>query len=128
MESRINHLSLFNREELAAGLAIGGTPETASAVAAQVYAIPAGEQVYYEWIDTTLMFMSCVSDELAVRILDWFCKTPDLRASLEAQMREFQEWVNSPRFNFGGRTPLEIGDVVFDTRIEQVYEPLPTDR
>jgi len=119
-------LSLFSQEELAAGLAIGGTPETASAVAAQVHAIPAAEQVYYEWIDTTLMFTSCVSDELATRILDYYGRTPDARVALEAQMREFREWVNTPRFQRGGRTPLGIDDVVFDTRTEQVYEGPPT--
>jgi len=127
MEPRINHLSVFSEEELALGLAILGTPETATAVAAQVYAIPAAEQVHYEWIDTALMMTSCVSDELATRILDRFGRTAEERASLEAQMREFQEWVKG-RAGKPGRTPLEIGDVVFDTRTEQVYEPLPTNR
>ncbi|SOD01832.1 hypothetical protein SAMN05216486_10183 [bacterium JGI 053] len=124
MESRINHLSVFSEEELALGLAILGTPETAPVVAAQVYAIPAAEQVHYEWIDTALMMTSCVSDELATRILDRFGRTAEERAALEAQMRAFQEWVKG-RGGKPGRTPLTMEDVIFDTRIEQVYEGPP---
>lgn len=125
MESRRNHLPLFSQEELTAGLSIFGTPETAADVAAQVYAIPAAEQAYYEWIDSTLMLTSCVSDELTNRILDWFCRTADERAGFEAQMREFQEWVKSQRSKPRG-TLLTMEDVIFDVRTEQVYEGPPT--
>jgi hypothetical protein len=125
MEMRRNHLDLLSREELAAGLALCGTPETAPIVAAQVYAIPPEEQVHFEWIDTTLMFTSCVSPELAQRIAAFYGRTPEMRAELERQQREFQEWVNGPGFK-PGRTPLTIEDVVFDTRTQQVYEQLPT--
>ena len=112
---------MFSQEELAAGLAILGTPETAAAVAAQVYAIPVAEQVHYEWIDTALMMTSCVSDELATRILDRFGRTPEERATLESQMREFQEWMKG-RGNKPGRTLLSLEDVIFDTRTEQADE------
>ena len=125
MEPRINHLSVFSQDELAAGLAIIGTAETASAVAAQVYAIPLEEQIFFEWIDTTLMLTSCLSDDLATRILDWFGRTPDERVSLEAQMREFQEWMKG-RGSKPGRTLLSLEDLIFDTRTEQVYEQPPT--
>ena len=45
MELRRNHLPLLSREELAVGLALCGTPETAPVVAAQVYAILPEEQI-----------------------------------------------------------------------------------
>lgn len=124
MDVRINHLPLFSQKELAAGLRIFGTRETAAAVAAQVYAIPAAEQPYYEWIDSTLMLTSCVSDELMNRILDWFCRTPEERAGLEAQMREFQDWVKSQRGKPRG-THLTMEDVIFDTRTVQAYDGIP---
>ena len=124
MVPRINHLSVFSEGELARGLAILGTPETAATVASQVYAIPAAEQVHYEWIDTALLMTSCVSDELATRILNRFGRTAEERATLEAQMREFQEWVKG-RGGKPGRTPLTMEDVIFDTRSEQVYEGPP---
>ena len=125
MEMRRNHLTLLSREELEAGLALWGTPETAPIIAAEVYAIPLEEQIHYEWIDTTLMFTSCVSPELAQRIAAFYGRTPEMRTELERQQREFQEWVNGPNFK-PGRTPLTIEDVVFDTRTEQVCEQLPT--
>ncbi|HKP77167.1 MAG TPA: hypothetical protein VJT67_16665 [Longimicrobiaceae bacterium] len=124
MEFRRNQLSLFSQGELTAGLAMLGTPETAAAVAAQVCSIPAGEQQHYEWIDTTLMFASCVSDELATRILDWFGRTPGQRAALEAQMRDFHEWFKKRRCE-PARTPLALEDVVFDTRTERVNKRHP---
>jgi hypothetical protein len=125
MEMRRNHLALLSREELAAGLALWGTPDTAPIIAAQVYAIPPEEQIHFEWIDSTLMFTSCVSPALAERIAAFFGRTPEMRAELERQQREFQEWVNGPHFK-PGRTPLTMEDVIFDTRTEQVYEQLPT--
>ncbi len=115
MESRRNHLALLTRDELAAGLALSGTPETASAVADQVYAIPPEERIYYEWIDTTLMFTSCVSDELAARIAGFYGRTPEARTEVERQQREFAKWVRGPDFK-PGITPLTLEDVVFDTR------------
>ncbi|HSU15909.1 hypothetical protein [Longimicrobium sp.] len=126
MAERRNQLALLTEAELRAALEIGGTPETARAVAAQVYAVPAEEQHFFEWIDTTLMFASCVSGELSERIAAFFGSTPELRAQLEEQQHAFRQWVAGPKFQ-GPVTPLGLDDVVFDVRTEASARAEPAD-
>jgi len=114
---RRNQLAILTEAELRAALEMGGTPESARVVAAQVAAIPADEQHFYEWIDTTLMFASCVSRELSERIAAFFGSTPELREQLEEQQRAFRQWVAGPEFR-GAVTPLSIDDAVFDVRTD----------
>lgn len=116
MESRRNHLALFTEQELAAGLALMASEPNAREVAAEVYAIPAGEQACFEWIDTALMLVSSISDELAERVRAHFGATPEERAEIERQQSEFRVWLRSSVRE--RRTLLTIEDVVFDTRTE----------
>jgi hypothetical protein len=114
-EARRNQLALLTESELRTALEVGGTADSARAVAAQVAAITPEEQPFFEWIDTTLMFASCVSDELSDRILAFFGSTPELRAQLQEQQRAFRRWVAGSDFP-GPVTPLALEDVVFDVR------------
>lgn len=126
MPERRNQLALLAEAELRAALELGGTPESARAVAAQVAAIPADEQHFYEWIDTTLMFASCVSMELSDRIAAFFGSTPELREQLEEQQRAFRQWIKGPEFR-GAVTPLSIDDAVFDVRMDTSVHAAPID-
>lgn len=119
--SRRNQLALFTEAELRGGLEICGTPESAREVAARVYAIPPEEQDFFEWTDSAVMFVSCVSPVLAERVAEFFGSTPELRTGVEEQQRAFREQVLAPGY-VRGRTPLDIADVVCDSRDDAMMD------
>lgn len=111
---RRNSVVLFTEEELRAALMLTGTPDSARAVAAELYALPEDEQVHYHWIDTTLMLLSCVSDDLARRVLENFGDTPESRARHEAGRERGRHWIIERGSKPG--MVFELADVVHDTR------------
>jgi hypothetical protein len=106
-----------SEEELSAALSLLTTEDGARKTAAEVYAIPVAEQVHYDWINHTLMLLSCVSDELAERVLACFAATPEQREELARQQRSFAAFLRTR-----GASRLEGGyavdDVVYDVRTE----------
>lgn len=110
-----NVVTLFSEAELKAALSLTGTPESAAAVAAELYAVPNEEQIYLDWIDTTLLLLSCISDDLARRVLENFGNSPASRARLEADQRKYREWISS-RGDRPRETIYELEDVVRDSR------------
>ncbi len=111
-----NALSIITEHELAAGLALISSAENAREIAAQVYAIPLEEQVHYDWIDTPLNLVACVSEELATRIRDALGRTPEARARIQNEQETFRATI-AP---FLGRATgaFVFWDVVFDRRRE----------
>jgi hypothetical protein len=111
---RENGIVRFSEAELRAALMLTGTADSASAVAAELYGLPEWEQIHYNWIDTTLMLLSCVSDDLARRVLEHFGSTPASRARHEADRQRGREWlaerVGKPEMVW------ELEDVVHDQR------------
>ena len=113
---RRDQIALFSESELRSGLELAGTPESAREVAAQVYAIPADQQQYFEWVDAAVLFVSCVSDELAQRVATFFSRTPEDRRQIQEQQQEFREHVAAR--TYPPAAILSLDDVVFDTRTE----------
>jgi|GEM_PF-3254482 len=108
-------VALFTEEEVRAALLLLGTADSASAVAAELYSLPQEEQANLNWIDTTLLLLSCVSEDLARRVLEHFGTTPTSRARLEADQRKFREWI-SGLDRRAERSALHLADVVHDAR------------
>jgi hypothetical protein len=110
--TRRNWIAVFTEPELRAALALLGTPDSASAVAAELYALPEAEQAHLEWVYHVLL-LSCVSDDLARRVVESFAASDDARARMRAEQGRFRAALASMP---SGRTVWEIGDVVRDRR------------
>lgn len=111
--TRRNWIAQFTEPELRAALSLLGTPESASAVAAELYALPEAEQAHLEWIYQVLLLLSCVSDDLAQRVIETFAPSEDARAQMKAEQVQFRAGLaNMP----SGRTVWEMWDVVSDRR------------
>lgn len=112
--TRRNWIVEFTEPELRAALALVGTPDSASAVAAELYALPETEQAHLEWVYHVLLLFSCVSDDLSRRVVETFAGSgDDARARLRAEQVQFRAMLaDLPP----GRTVWELGDVVRDRR------------
>jgi hypothetical protein len=111
--NRQNWISVFTEAELRTALALIATPESAAAVAAELYALPPDELIYFNWIEDTILELSCVSNDLAQRVLDRFVSTPEERARLREKQAGFCEWLRSLDSPTG---TVELEDVVYDSR------------
>jgi hypothetical protein len=114
-----NAIALFTEDELRAALMLTGTEESASAVAAELYALPDEEQARYNWIDTTLMLLSCVSDDLAERVMVNFGDSPQSRTRHASDQQRGRELIQAR----AGHPPttFELADVVYDTRQDSAF-------
>jgi hypothetical protein len=111
---RRNRIGLFSEDELRAALSLMGTPESAATVARELYSLPESEQAHYNWIDTTLVLLACLSDQLRARVTEHFAKSPEARARLDAARAERQRSSGEARGD--GRVVWDLSDVVHDTR------------
>jgi hypothetical protein len=112
--NRQDRISVFTEAELRTALALTSTPDSAAAVAAQLYALPPEELIHFQWIEDTLLQLSCVSDDLAQRVVDNFASSPEERARLREKRTGFCEWVRS--LESPAATVVELEDVVYDSR------------
>lgn len=116
MNDRRNYLALFSEEELTAALSNLATPDVAHEVAASVYAIPLSEQVFFDWLETTLMLFALVSEDCKRRVIENF-GAPDETHFLD-QIQEVQQSISVhplTKMTYG----LEISDVVYDSRLDE---------
>jgi hypothetical protein len=113
--SRRNWITVFTEEELRAALGLIGTRESAASVAAQLYAMPPEEQIHFDWLEGTLWMLSCVSDEVARRVLDHFASSPKERARMEAEQKRYCASLGTGEGVFQ-QTVHSLEDVVFDSR------------
>ncbi|HSU14623.1 hypothetical protein [Longimicrobium sp.] len=112
--ARRNWIAEFTERDVRAALALVGTPDSASAVAAELYALPETEQVHLEWVYDALLLVSCVSDDLARRVIDLFAPADeDGRSRMRVDQAQFGAALRGER---PGWTVWEIGDVVRDRR------------
>jgi hypothetical protein len=112
--NRQDRISVFTEAELRTALALTSTPESAAAVAAELYALPPDELIYFNWIEDTILQLSCVSEDLAQRVVDKFASTPEERARLRDKQAGFCEWMRSR--DSPAVTVIELEDVVYDSR------------
>jgi hypothetical protein len=111
--NRQNQISVFTEAELRTALALTSTPESAAAVAAELYALPSEELIHFNWIEDTILQLSCVSEDLAQRVVDNFASTPEERERLRDKQAGFCEWIRSLHSPV---TVVELEDVVYDSR------------
>jgi hypothetical protein len=118
MVTRRNYLAIFTQPELEAALALLSPLPSAHAVAAQIYSMPIEEQVHFEWIDTTVHLLACVSDELEARV-----ERELLNGAAGAERGAFREGVANVRRLAAAhasrpesRLPTDVLAVVYDTR------------
>jgi hypothetical protein len=115
--TRRNQIAEFTEAEVRAALSLVGTPDSATAVAAHLYALPEEEQIHFDWVYDVVLLLSCVSDELARRV------AATLAASAEEDARS-RIAADQVRFCAGlaelpaRQTIWEIGDVVRDRRYD----------
>jgi hypothetical protein len=113
--TRRNWIAEFTEAEVRAALALIGTPESASTVAAHLYALPESEQAHLDWVYDVLLLLSCLSEDLARRVVAAF--TPpgneDARSRIEADQVRFRAALAELP---AGRTVWDLGDVVRDRR------------
>jgi hypothetical protein len=114
---RQDRIRLFTEDELRTALSLTSTPDSAAAVAAALYALPPEESVHFNWLEDALLELSCVSEDVAQRVLDNFATTPDERTRLREKQVQFCEWVRS--LDAGSReSVVELEDVVLDARTD----------
>lgn len=114
--TRRNWIAEFTEAELRAALALVGTLDSATAVAAQLYALPETEQAHLDWVYNVLLLLSCVSDDLARRVLATLTASGEeraVRSRIEADQARFCATLAEIP---AGRAIWEIGDVVRDRR------------
>ncbi len=111
--SRENVVGLFTEDELILALTAITTPVRARQLAAELYSKPVEEQSYYDWIDTTLVLFTFVSEDCAERVRRYFGWTEQ---DAEA-VKSFEQIIKNP----STRNPsLELGDIVYDSRLDEV--------
>lgn len=110
-----NWISVFTEEELRAALNLVGTAESAAAVAAELYALPPEEQAHFDWIDGTLLMLSCVSDDVARRVFEHFASSPEERARMEIDRQRYCQAVQAAN-RHGREAVLSLDDIVCDSR------------
>lgn len=113
--SKRNVISVFTEDEVHRALSLVAAPDAASAVAAELYALPPEEQVHLDWIQSTLLLLSCVSEELARRVVDNFAPEPEAQVRMREEQARFGEWVRSPD-SPARESGIELEDVVHDSR------------
>lgn len=112
--TRRNWIAEFTEEEVVSALRLVGTPESAAAVAAELYTSPPDDQAYFEWTYDALRLLSCVSDELAQRVLDVFAVSPESGGIMKVEQAEFCKMVSDGFPN--APITFQLCDVVYDTR------------
>jgi hypothetical protein len=113
-----NYLGLFTEEELSAALALIGSRENARAVAAEVYSIPEAEQIHYDWIDTPVYLLACVSEALEERVTRDFFDPGDAdhRDSFRDGLNHMRRLVRHHASDPSSPVPFAVEGVIYDTR------------
>jgi hypothetical protein len=108
-----NVIQLFSEDEVRRALALATEPESAAAVAAQLYSLRDEEQALLEWMYDTLLLLSCLSDEVAERVVARFATSTADAERIRGDQARYRAWLAS-----GSTVRGEIGlwDVVHDTR------------
>jgi hypothetical protein len=110
-------LALFSVDELAAGLALLGTPENGVMIAKLVAEIPQDERPYYRWSHEAVLVVSSVSPDVAERVRRHYGRDEESRAIMAEHQTQFAHFLSS----VGGAHPgkcYRLQDVAIDVRPE----------
>lgn len=110
---RENHIARFTEEELRAGLSLLYTPDVARRVASEVYAIPAVDAVFFDWMEPALFLMACAAPELEARVREMAGATAQGQAFMQ-RFTAFRTWVSGRSDD--PSSGLTRDDVVHDVR------------
>jgi hypothetical protein len=110
-----HELALFTQDELAAGLSIRGSRESAAQVAAAVAAIAEADRPFFRWAFETVLLVSLVGPGVAARVRAYYGDDASIRTRIQRQQRWFERFVAGLPSEPGG-VRYRVQDVVVDTR------------
>ena len=110
---RENYISRFTAEELRQGLLLLYTPEVARRIAFEVYAIPASDAIFFDWLEPALLLMACASPELEARVRGMAGDGEEGQRFMQ-RLPEFKRWLRGRTGDLS--SGLTRDDVVYDVR------------